>query len=169
MGRLVLVLLLSVASSFGQQAKAPTSEPCTVTERELTRATALRIRDWDALYRLYARYGRCEDVDSAEGFSESVARILADHWSTLPRLGRLSDHTEFKHFVLSHIDATLDMKDVRKIRDAAVHSCPRGLRQLCLDIAGQARIAEAEDATDYESEWKERKEREGRKTEVNRK
>ena len=36
------------------------------------------LTSWDGLYRSYKLFGRCDDGSIAEGYSESVARILAD-------------------------------------------------------------------------------------------
>jgi hypothetical protein len=69
-------------------------------EMRRAEAEAAELRSWDALYRSYKLYGRCNNVDAAEGFSESVARILVDHWATLPRLAKLADSdAAFRRFV----------------------------------------------------------------------
>ena len=54
---------------------------------------------------------------------------------------------EFRHFVLKHIDATLDMKDVEMIRTKAKTQCPTGLHPLCADLRKQATSALKEDAS----------------------
>ena len=140
-------LLLVTASAVGQTVAGRTPRPCTPIEYRRTQDVASRPRTWDALYRVYKRYGRCEDTDASEGLSESVARILVDHWSTLPRLAELSVDRAFIRFVLGHINASLDTKDVHRIGDMAVKSCPAGLDRLCADIEKQVHAAEAEDTS----------------------
>lgn len=98
------------------------------------------MRSWDALYRSYHRFApRCDDGSIAEGYSESVARILVDHWDTLPRLSELAEQNHaFKKFVLQHIDATMDSEDLHKIRERATRRCPSGQGNLCAQIKREA-------------------------------
>jgi hypothetical protein len=106
------------------------------------------LRTWDTLYRSYKSYQHCDDGAIGEGYSESVARILVDHWQTLPQLDRLArKDAHFRRFVLRHLDATLNMDDVEKVRKTATTQCPSGLRVLCDDLIKQANSAINEDAS----------------------
>jgi hypothetical protein len=105
------------------------------------------VSTWDALYRSYKSYRSCDDGFVGENYSESVARILVDRWNTLPRLGALArKNADFRRFVLKHVDASLDMTDVEKIKVKARTQCPQGLRILCDDLGKQADSALKEDA-----------------------
>ena len=57
-------------------------------------------------------------------------------------MSRLADITrkdeDFRRFVLKHIDETLNLEDIKKIRANAEKRCPSGLRDLCRDIRKQA-------------------------------
>jgi hypothetical protein len=109
---------------------------------------AVTLHSWDALYKSYKSYRLCDDGAIGEGYSESVARILSDHWNTLPRLSQLAGNdADFRPFVIRHLDATLNMDDVQKIKKSARAQCPRGLRTLCGDLARQADSALKEDAS----------------------
>ncbi|HZC24296.1 MAG TPA: hypothetical protein VE866_13215, partial [Candidatus Binatia bacterium] len=100
------------------------------------------LRTWDALYKSYRSYQRCDDGAIAEGYSESVIRILADHWSTLPQLSRLAKHdAQFRRFVIRHVDATLNSDDVMLVRSKAKTACPEGSNKLCSDLAKQTDAA----------------------------
>jgi hypothetical protein len=122
--------------------------PCTDAEGQRALNQADTLRSWDALYKSYRLYRACDDGAIAEGYSESVARILVDHWSTLPRLAYLArNNVKFRQFVLGHVDATLDMGDVQKIRTKAKTQCPRGLRDVCDNLANRANYALKEDAS----------------------
>jgi len=99
-------------------------------------------RTWNALYQSWKSYPGCDDGALAEDYSESVARVLVDHWNTLPELAHLvRNDPEFREFVLKHIDATLDAGDVTKIRRKASAQCPAGLKKLCGDVEKQAKLA----------------------------
>ncbi len=122
--------------------------PCSTRESQRAEMEAGTLRSWDALYKSHRLYRQCDDGAIAEGYSESVARILVDHWGTLPRLAYLAtkDRT-FQHFVLRHVDATLDMKDVEKIRTKVKTQCPMDLRVLCDALGKRAEAALKEDVS----------------------
>lgn len=139
-----LLLLIAIVTTFasGQNQKVP---DCTLAERLQVEKEASELRTWDALYNSYRKYSHCDDVDAAEGYSESKARILVDHWETLPRLAELIRKDEqFERFV--RVEETMDMQDVAQIRENAVHKCPKGLRKLCDKLIQSADTDIEEDA-----------------------
>ena len=113
--------------------------PCTVAEGSRALYETVMLRSWDALYRSYKEFGHCDDGAIAEGYSESVARILADHWNTLPRLAELAGKDAgFRTFVIKHLDATLNTDDLERIKKNATTRCPSALGKTCKDLAKQA-------------------------------
>jgi hypothetical protein len=63
-------------------------------------------------------------------------------------MARLTEQdAEFRAFVMKHVDATLNMDDVEKIRKGAKTRCPTGLLTVCNDLAKQADSALKEDAS----------------------
>jgi len=113
---------------------------CTIAKANRAELEASRIRAWDALHKWYMTYRRCDDGSIAEGISEDVARILVDHWKTLPKLDELaSEDARFKRFVIKHIDATLRGEDVEKIERNARMNCPAELTGICADLKKRAR------------------------------
>ena len=131
--------MLSIRCIGGSQER-----PCTVAESEIAMNEALKppIQTWDALYKSYKLHGNCDDGIMGENYSESVARILADHWDTLPRFVQLAaKHAAFRAFVIRHLDATLNQEDVVKIKNSAQTHCPSGLRTTCNYLVKQADVA----------------------------
>jgi hypothetical protein len=115
------------------------AQMCTSTDAKHAESEADTFRTWGTLYKSYSLYRRCDDGAIAEGYSESVARILVDHWKTLSELDHLINaNSRFKEFVLRHIDSTLDSNDVKKISRNARERCPNGLSDLCNDLKKQA-------------------------------
>jgi hypothetical protein len=113
---------------------------CSKTDAQLAEAQAETLRSWDDLYRSYTIYQQCDDGAIGEGYSESVARILVDHWRTLPRLAQLArKDKDFQLFVLKHVDETINGDDARKVEANAQHACPAALRPLCGDLIQQAK------------------------------
>ena len=106
------------------------------------------LRTWDTLYKSYKLYGKCDDGAIAEGYSESVARILVDHWNTLPRVANLvAKDARFRRFVLGHVDSTLDLNDLKKIRANAKRQWPSGLSAICAELTKETDAALKEDAS----------------------
>ncbi len=136
-----ILLLLGISTAAAQQSH------CSAVEEQRAERQADTFRSWDTLYTSYKLYGKCDDGAVAEGYSESVARILVDHWSTVPRMVNLaSKDARFRRFVLRHVDATLDLKDLKKIRVNAKTECPSGLAAICADITREVDAALKQDA-----------------------
>jgi hypothetical protein len=126
----LIVTIFSVQVGYAQK------RGCTDVEARRALDEAGILRSWDALYRSYKLYRHCDDGAIGEGYSESVARLLVDHWNTLVELARLARKgARFRAFAMGHVDATLDMDDVEKIRRNAKTQCPTGLRTVCNDLA----------------------------------
>lgn len=89
------------------------------------------LNSWDRIYDWYKKLRNCDQGAPAEGVSEAVARNLVDRWETLPRLGELAKNVGFRHFVLKHLDATLNADDLKKISTNATERCPTNLHSLC--------------------------------------
>jgi hypothetical protein len=143
----VLLLLFAVCALSCGVARAQL-KPCSQAENLQAENEAVTLRTWDALYKSYRLYARCNNADAAEGYSESVARILVDRWETLHRFSELAVRDKgFREFVLGHVDATLDMTDVRTIRTNAIRRCPAALGELCKDLRKEAEAAIQEDAS----------------------
>jgi len=144
-GTLILSLIVTL---FSVQVGHAQKRGCGDVEGQHAFDEAITLRSWDALYKSYKLYRQCDDGAVGEGYSESVARILSDRWNTLPELGRLAGKdSQFRAFVIEHVDATLTMDDVRKIRKNAKTQCPMGLRTVCNDLAKQADAALKEEAS----------------------
>jgi hypothetical protein len=95
-----------------------------------------KLQTWGALYQSYRRHADCDDGAVAEGYDEVVARLLRDHWDTLPQFAVLFEKDQrFKAFVLRHVSLTsLDTNDLKKVGTNAVEHCPIGQDNLCKDL-----------------------------------
>jgi hypothetical protein len=121
MSRVLPLLLAIVLSCLAAEAQ---QKPCSHAESLQVEDEAKKLRTWEVLYKSYGLYARCNNVDAEDGYSESVARILVDYWQTLPGLSHLGEKDRrFWDFVLGHVDATLNMDDVGKIRSSAIQRC----------------------------------------------
>ncbi len=108
---------------------------CSTVEADKADRVAGTLRSWETLYKSYKRFHYCDDGSIAEGFSESVARILVGHWDTLPQISPVSgDDPKFRAFILRHVDATLAIDDLKKIRRNALTRCPDGESETCKQL-----------------------------------
>jgi hypothetical protein len=134
---LCLVLLLVFPSLC--QARAINCSPEEQLQAEKASETA---NNWHKLFLAYHKFANCDDGGTAEGFSDTVMKLLADNWETSPRLFELAAHDDgFKNFVLNHIDATGDDDDIKKLEDNAEHLCPNGDTEMCKLIVVRAKAA----------------------------
>jgi len=140
--RVVPMIFICLVGIFLADTAHAQKHACTTAEGRRVVDEADRLRTWNALYKSYSLYRQCDDGAIAEGYSESVARILVDHWKTLPELDLLTKKDAgFRHFVLLHVDATLNTDDVAIVRRRAKRECPSGLDSLCKDLAKEAEAA----------------------------
>lgn len=109
--------------------------PCTQEEAMKAENAALDLNSWTEVFDSYRRYGHCDDGAIAEGYSDSVARLLSDNWPKVQELNRLCAHHEsFERFVLRHVDELMSIDQARRIREQAKTQCPKEASRLCKAI-----------------------------------
>ncbi|WP_027485608.1 hypothetical protein [Rhodanobacter sp. OR87] len=96
---------------------------------------ASNLGTWSAVFESYKRYGQCDDGAIAEGYSASVADLLANHWADTSKLVTLANtNPDFGRFVLKHVDESMSLDQGKSIRDSATNNCSAGARKLCRAI-----------------------------------
>jgi hypothetical protein len=142
MKRLHLAIVGLIAALLLTETVSAQKRTCTGSAARHALDEAVRLRSWQALYHSYRLYRQCDDGAIGEGYSESVARILVDHWESLQQLDDIvSTDPGFRSFVLGHLDATLNMADVERVRKEAQNQCPTRLRVLCSELIKQTNSA----------------------------
>ena len=107
-------------------------KPCTTAEEKQALDEADQLKDWDALHRSFIRFAHCDDGAIAEGYSDTVGRLLARDWGHVGILAKLvGSDKKFESFVLRHIDETLPTDTLKAITNHAKRSCPVGETALC--------------------------------------
>ena len=115
---------------------------CSHADAEKADYEASRVRTWDKLYHSHLHYSGCDDGSIWEGYSDSTVRMLAYHWDTLPQAFPLfASDAGFYKFVLKHIDPTTKYDDLKMVRANAIHSCPTGGNDYCVQIRKAAENA----------------------------
>ena len=96
---------------------------------------ASSLKNWPEIFSSYNKYWQCDDGAIAEGYSSSIATLLASHWDQFEELSALArKHSAFKKFVLRHIDATMTSDQGNAIRENLRSRCPADAKQLCKQI-----------------------------------
>lgn len=139
----ILILILSIV---GMCWNATAQErPCSKAEAIEAESSASRLSNWEDIYKSFMKFRHCDDGAIAEGYSDSVVRMLADRWSELATLKKLaSSDKDFYTFVLRHIDATADKSQVEKILSNSSKRCPKSDSELCSALKAAARKALSE-------------------------
>jgi hypothetical protein len=107
-------------------------KPCTMAEEKQALNEADQLKDWDALHRSFIRFSHCDDGAIAEGYSDTVGRLLAKDWRHISILVKLvASDKKFESFVLNHIDETIPTVTLTAITSHAQKSCPVGDTALC--------------------------------------
>ena len=136
-----MLAALALAVMLGQAQAAPS---CSREEMANAQKAAAAARDWDTMYDTFHRFSPCDDGGVAEGFSDSVAYLLASRWEELHELEYFAEaNRAFRAFVLKHIDATASEENLRRIL-GHTKECPGYARPICREIENRARAALSE-------------------------
>jgi hypothetical protein len=131
-----VVLLLSCCS-------AALADDCTRTDAQIAGTVTDYLDSWKNVAIAFKEFAKCDDGEVAEGFSDKISRLLADHWQRLPELVQLAAKSPgLEAFVVKHLDETINLVDAQKISKLARHSCPSVARSLCTKI--KARLGDVE-------------------------
>jgi hypothetical protein len=112
---------------------------CTAEEAQKAEAVSAVGRSWKQLHREFEQYAHCDDGAIAEGFSESITLLLADHWETMRQIEpMIASDPAFRKFIIRHIDETVPADRLQRIARNASKQCPRNLMSICQDIQAAA-------------------------------
>jgi hypothetical protein len=130
----LLCLLFAVALQLNCQAK----KPCTREDAIRAETEASSLQSWSEIHRSFKDFSRCDDGAIAEGYSDSVARLLSDRWTTIGQLNSLiARDRDFEKFTLRHVDELMSPTQARKIQQNATARCPPGAKRLCREIVNK--------------------------------
>ena len=130
-------VLIPVGVCIATQIPGAQVAMCTQSTLDRLEAESDGIRDWSHLRTLHHRYRACriDDAEVTTGVSESVARMLADNWNTLPAGFRLfKQDSRFEAFAMAGLNITDSTHDLNPIDQLAKIQCPADLHVLCQRI-----------------------------------
>ena len=125
--KIVITIAFSSALPLLLFATSAQQKECTHEEAQTAIDQADQLKDWRSAYEFFKPFGHCDDGAIAEGYAESVAKLLAKHWTHLDGFAKLASRDrDFQKFVLRHIDETADIDDQKAIVKNAKLRCPSG-------------------------------------------
>jgi len=129
--------LIAIVIAFGaaNHASANGSSQCPRDKAMRAEVAAADVQGWRELFNAYLDYAVCDDAAIAEGFSDSVGRLLsADtvRWSELAGFVKRDDR--FLGFIVRHIDETVPATMVDSIEQNAREKCPESARNICQPV-----------------------------------
>jgi hypothetical protein len=108
------------------------ADECTRRDVDAADVALNHMASWQSIASVFRDFLKCDDGYIAEGFSDRISRLLADHWEQVPDLVALSRTTPgLESFVVRHLDETINLADAKKISNFAWNSCPKGAESLC--------------------------------------
>src|SRR6267143_5984162 len=138
--KIVITIAFSSALPLLLFATSAQQKECTHEEAKTAIDQADQLKDWRSAYEFFKHFGHCDDGAIAEGYSESVAKVLAKYWKHLDAFAKLASRdSDFEKFVLRRIDETADTDDLKAIVKNAKLRCPSGKETLCKSLERKAR------------------------------
>jgi hypothetical protein len=136
----MVLLCGAIGATNGLGAQTDNKKICTENEANLAYQEADTLKNWDAAYASFKRFGHCDDGAIAEGYSDSIVKLMALDWKQLEGLARLAEKdASFKNFVLRHVDETASYDDLITVVSNARTRCPEHLADFCKLIEVRAR------------------------------
>lgn len=128
--KFLFLLVLTIAQAHPSE----TARQCSQTDAMKAEAESSSLKTWDDVFNSYLRYRHCDDGAISEGYSASIAALLASHWDRIHELKNLiALHPDFWRFVINHVDETTTTDEGLAIKEHIQSSCPANC-SICVEI-----------------------------------
>jgi len=129
----LLLIGMFVLGSIAIGLAAAQKKDCTQAQAKQADREVDTLKSWSSVYRFYKQFSPCDDGGTAEGVSDAIAKLLADHWDTFSQaVKHASNDKGFENFVVRHVDETIDWAhDAPLINENARLHCPVSANRLC--------------------------------------
>lgn len=113
-----------------------TAAPCTREDAQIAESGSSTLKTWEEVFRSYKHYQSCDDGAISEGYSSSIASLLASGWNQIgDLLNLLNTNPSFEKFVLRHIDDAMTRDQDALIRNNVSKRCPQHGTQFCAAVS----------------------------------
>ncbi len=132
-GKLLGAILLACSSLT---AFAGENNACTHEDEIAAFDIADNLKSWKLVFQAFSKFSQCDDGGIAEGFDESIDKLLARKNPEYDQLsGYIAHAPKFKVFVLRHIASTGTADDIKAAGENALDCYVKTKKPICKDIA----------------------------------
>ncbi len=118
---------------------SPSDAGCPTKEANKAEASVDKLDSWEKVHSFFKAFGPCDDGGVAEGVTESITKLLAQHPDQSDRLvGLIKADPAFEAKVIEHIDTTARSAYLEKIRTNYAHQCLPAMAALCKKLVHAA-------------------------------
>ncbi|MFL5309704.1 MAG: hypothetical protein ACJ79H_04530 [Myxococcales bacterium] len=128
-------MVMAIALGVANHVSAFGTAQCRLDKAMKAEIAAADARSWRELFNAYLDYSVCDDASIAEGFSDSVGKLLSAEpvrWNELAGFVRRDDR--FLGFIVRHIDETIPATVTDSIEQNAREKCPESARSICQTV-----------------------------------
>ena len=130
------ITLASACLALGAGSIAGAADkPCTKADVANAEKAIERSNNWNQLYRSWQDYRHCDTGAVADGYTDSLMRLMVE-WKGVDTLAAaMQKDPEFKEWVLARLKSPAAKDDQPTIYSRAMSSCPKAMDALCAEIA----------------------------------
>ncbi|EAW6587158.1 hypothetical protein FGH87_26155 [Salmonella enterica] len=100
------------------------------------------LKSWKSVDDYFSMYSNCDVGYISEGTSEMIIRLLVDNWGQLNELSALVKRKlAIENYVLDHVNSTLGIDDLEKLRDYSALHCQIDNKKLCEKLHDSSIVA----------------------------
>jgi hypothetical protein len=116
---------------------------CTREEENQALVEASRLTTWKDIHKSYIRFRHCDDGAIAEGYDQSIAKILSSSSTKLDELHTFTRaDVEFENFIIRHVSGAVPIDELKKIKCNLSLNCPKEAKDLCEKLIKAANLVE---------------------------
>jgi len=126
----ILLIAMSTVVSASQ---------CSEREAYAAEVVVDYLDSWRNVHNAFKQFSMCDQGGVAEGYSNAIAKILVNQWSSLSSLYEATKvEPGYEGFILRHINESIDENDLEAIYQSATNRCPPNNTTLCEKLAHAA-------------------------------
>lgn len=139
---LLRITLASACLALGAGSIACAADkPCTKADAANAEKAIERSNNWNQLYKSWQDYRHCDTGAVADGFTDSLMRLMVE-WKGVDALAAaMQKDPEFKEWVHARLKSPAAKDDQPTVYSRAKASCPAGMDTFCAELADAVKPA----------------------------
>jgi hypothetical protein len=116
-------------------------KPCTKADAVNGEKAIERSNNWNQLYKSWQDYRHCDTGSVADGYTDSLMRLIVE-WKGVDTLAALMQKDpEFKEWVHARLKSPAAKDDQPTVYSRAMASCPKAMDAFCAELAESVKPA----------------------------